>query len=281
MAQVFKRIVLLSPVGEEKPVFRIEKEGARWEYRLSFGEKYDSFIVFDGQIGRSLVEKDGFVDINADGGLAVAVVLDNRIISYGTSGTDVTKARIEKLFLNAYDDEAIATENYYGKYYEQKNENADVEDGGEKGKAGKESDGGALEDDARGYSFKKQDKDGRRTQTVDRADGACQTERKYAEQVASNIAALFYAGKIYPPLSRVIPLSRWVEISDGDKTYYFGLQGESDYICYAVKGVRGDPPEGFGEAFFLPESFIFKTNDGYYMTFQSAKTGESIYKKAR
>ena len=115
MAQVFKRIVLLSPVGEEKPVFRIEKEGARWEYRLSFGEKYDSFIVFDGQIGRSLVEKDGFVDINADGGLAVAVVLDNRIISYGTSGTDVTKARIEKLFLNAYDDEAIATENYYGK----------------------------------------------------------------------------------------------------------------------------------------------------------------------
>ena len=193
----------------------------------------------------------------------------------------MTKARFEKTFLNAYDDEAIATENYYGNYYEQKNENADAKDGGQKGKAGEKSDGGAVEDDARGGLAKKQDKDGRRAQAVDRADGACQTERAYGEQVASNIAALFHAGKAYPPLSRVIPLSRWVEVVDGGKTYYFGLQGAPDYICYAVKGVRGDPPEGFENAFFVPESFFMPAKDGYYMTFQSAKTGESIYKKVK
>ena len=281
MARVFKRIVLLSPVGGVTPVFNVEKQGAVWEYRLSFDGAYDDLIVSDGETCRTIIKKEGLVDLNVEEGLAVAVIFNGQITSFGTGGLTMTKTQFEKRFLNVYDDETIATENYYRKGYEQKHENADVEDGSQTGKAGKESDGDARQDDAGGNVAKKQNADGRRTQTVDGSDGAYTAEREYREQVASNIAALFHAGTPYPQLSRVIPLSRWVRITDDKKTYFFGLQGAPDYICYAVKGVRGDPPEGFEQAFFVPESFFNDLKDGYFITFQSAKTGEYVCKKSR
>ena len=281
MARVFKRIVLLSPVYGVTPVFKTEKNGGLWAYSLTFDKSFDEIVVSDGtNIGR-LNKRSGTLDISAEEGLAVAVISGGEIVSSGASGINIDKSRFEKLVTPAYDDEAIATDNYYEAYNEQINENADIKVGAEKGKADKKSGCGTVEDDACIRAEKEQTADGGRAAPVEYTDGAYPPETCYYEKVASNIAALLKSGKSYPPLSRVIPLSRWVEISDGGKTYYFGLQGAPDYICYAVKGRRGDPPEGFENAFFVPENFFHETNDGYLISFQSANTGEHINKKSR
>ena len=69
MARVFKRIVLLSPVGGVTPVFNVEKQGAVWEYRLSFDGAYDDLIVSDGETCRTIIKKEGLVDFIREKGI--------------------------------------------------------------------------------------------------------------------------------------------------------------------------------------------------------------------
>ena len=276
MSYCFKKLVLLSPVGGVTPVFRAERASYGWDCTLTFNEKFDRVIIYDGSVTATLTESRGNIDVNAEKGLAVAVVAGDEILSFGTSGLNVTRESFKNRFLDAYDDEAIAETNYFEGLYEQKNEDADPDDGPEKGKADKIGDGDAQYDDARIGASKKSGFKNASPEAIGDTKSAYAAQARYCERLASNIAVLMHDGTPYPPLSSVVPHSRWVTVNDGESEYYFGLQGSPDYICYAITGQRGEPPKGFEDAFFMPETYFNESEKGYYVTFQSAEDGKAV-----
>ena len=72
---------------------------------------------------------------------------------------------------------------------------------------------------------------------------------------------------------------RVLEVSSGGKDFIFGLTGDNlnpDYLCYGVVGERANPPKKLrGKACYIPNN-PFDLEDGFWLVFQSAVTGEVI-----
>lgn len=180
----------------------------------------------------------------------------------------------------AYDDEAIAEENYYeqaipdesGKPVRE-NENAQ-----KKGNAGGENEAYSrpveiAEKDGIGAEFSA----GR---TVfnggEKAEGGLAGGDFYA-RMRGEIERIFTTYPKDEELERAMEGSRFARISyGGDKYYVFGvltIDGVARYVCYGVPARgRKDPPPSLKECatFFPTES------GGYFMTYQDAGTGVSI-----
>ena len=83
-------------------------------------------------------------------------------------------------------------------------------------------------------------------------------------------------------LSASIPYSKWVKINYSDSKYYVvGLVKEHEkekYICYGVPAKYSpEPPKELkGFCSFVPLSVFDMKGDGYWMMFQDAVTGECI-----
>lgn len=155
----------------------------------------------------------------------------------------------------AYEDEAIAEENYY--------EYAQTDAGG-----------GSVRED------KKEEKDGEKLRE----------DETHSRPVAPPLARgeCFYArmkGEIenvlttYPredALEEVVENSRWVKINYGDGKYYvFGVISEGDspqYICYGVPAESDVPPDSLkGMASLIPTA-----EGGFWVMYQDAFTGASL-----
>ena len=165
-----------------------------------------------------------------------------------------------------YDDELVATENYY-----------EFDQGG----TDDEHCQGTQETRSENVSGKDEDAQSlfRFTGGENRAAnaGAC-----YYEKVKNEIESLLEKHPTEDALEKSIPLSRWarIEFSKG-KYYTVGVIRDEKgprYICYGVPAAsRGEPPAALkGYCSFLPASAFDADGKGYWMMFQDAETGQCV-----
>lgn len=201
-----------------------------------------------------------------------------------------------------YDDEAVATENYY------ENDAADDVYGAETAtftaaRAEKTGDdkkinymNGATEKVNNDYLHSETSCDRQEEQNAERpqkseqcacqnetAFGACPFDGKYPAFYSEKRAEIEELFCKYPPigsLSDYIPESKWVKIEyKKDGFYIIGVISKADvptYIVYGVPGVRERRPRGFERySVFLPESLFTTNGRGYWCSFQNAETGKT------
>ena len=185
-----------------------------------------------------------------------------------------------KSFSSIYDDEAVATENYYQNDYSIT----------EKLNAFKEWDYGCLrvEDDptfntsqnqsdkiqknASGFSYET-DADCSRT---------AKSQPTYYQSVRQELTAVFEKFPSEQNLEKVFSDSKFAKIHySQSKFYVVGLiksQGVEKYICYGVPGKYSkEPPAQLkGYCTFIPLSIFDLTGDGYWMMFQDAASGKCL-----
>lgn len=171
---------------------------------------------------------------------------------------------------SSYDDEALATVNYYdfeGEINGKNGQNADgdssydsqEEDGCKGAEEGVWSKAFADEDDARAESV----------------------GRSYYQKIKGHLDQIF---KDFPPhagLCEMVHKSRWANVTDGKKGYVVGVieeGGEPELICYGIPGSFSDRPDGLGTgATFIPTSPFALKGEGYWVMYQDAVTGKTLF----
>ena len=179
-----------------------------------------------------------------------------------------------------YDDEAVATENYYA-----------LEDGIEqKLNAVKEWTYGNVRLEDAKTDFRSQEKTNqsekdayRFPNETDFGDGEeYSDERPYHVTVREELNGIFGKFPKEEGLENLFHESKFARINySEDKFYVVGLikeRGKEKYICYGVPGVYAPeaPKELRGYCTFIPLSIFDLSGDGYWMMFQDAVTGNCI-----
>ena len=105
----------------------------------------------------------------------------------------------------------------------------------------------------------------------------------YYEQVKDKIDDLFEKGERQTDLENLMGDSKWVKINNNKNQYYVvGIIGSKnsipDYICYGVPSSFSFlPPASLGkDARWLPIDVKNPQGKGFWVIFQSARTGETI-----
>ncbi|MDE6598367.1 MAG: hypothetical protein K2K60_06990 [Clostridia bacterium] len=167
----------------------------------------------------------------------------------------------------AYEDEALAQENYYE--YEQTDEScrAVCEDKNEK------EIGRSVRQDEAAFSAVK-GKGGQDGVEIPLAHGAC-----FFDKMKGEIENVLQSYPKEDGLESTVENSRWVKIDYGDKKYYvFGViygGGKPQYICYGVPSTNSRrPPESLeGMSSYIPSA---DGKGGYWVMYQDAATGASV-----
>ncbi len=108
--------------------------------------------------------------------------------------------------------------------------------------------------------------------------------RPYYKEVQQELSDLFLKFPHEECLERAFPKSKWAKINySGEKYYVAGIveeNGYPKYICYGVPAKYSSvaPKELKGYCSFIPLSVFELKGDGYFMMFQDAITGECIKK---
>lgn len=181
---------------------------------------------------------------------------------------------------NEYDDEAVATQNFYAL-------NDQIQD---KLNLLKESGNARLRNENAMFDEPCKEKTQKGEQTTssvqDETDFTFRAERSkrppYYIKVKDELESVL---KKFPPEKRLNAMfsdSRWVKINySGEKYYVVGLvkeNGVEKYICYGVPATYSlkPPKELDGVASFIPLSIFNLHGDGYWMMFQDAFNGSCI-----
>ncbi len=181
-----------------------------------------------------------------------------------------------------YDDEAVATENYFEldqslsfKLEKIKElENAELR----------------LEDERSACpNQEKEEKKHDGTCVFQNETDTCKRQNRerecFHQTVQAELNALFARFPQYDGLKGYFPDSRWVKIPYSTKDYYIVGEikedGDYKYICYGVPAVYSpEPPKELkGYCSFIPLSLFDLHGQGFWMMFQSAQTGECIHGK--
>ncbi len=180
----------------------------------------------------------------------------------------------------AYDDEVVATENYYLKDEELARKLKIIEG----------LDDGYLSDEiikpnCRGGQEKKEEQASSCEflyETDLSPSAQDKSDEPYYHSVRRELDEIFLKFPEEPALSRTVDKSKWVRINYSDSQYYVvGIIYENSnekYICYGVpaKYSPTPPKELQGFCSFIPLSVFDMQGDGYWMMFQDAVTGECI-----
>ncbi len=184
---------------------------------------------------------------------------DNDILCYGEYGTPFLEENVVEN-KTEYDDEIIASENYYQNeklLFNQtnftKNENYEKE----------------QEEEIPFKPF------------YDEKGFSDIENRFFSERVEKKLTDLFKNHEKIPTLNAVVEGGTFVKINyDDQKSYVVGKIEENNkikYLLYGVKGCYGAKPEKFYDnAKFIPESEFDLEGEGYYFIFQDGNTGEII-----
>lgn len=181
-----------------------------------------------------------------------------------------------------YNDEAVATENYFS-----------FDEIEEKLECIKERDNEKLSNENELPAYRSKEKEKKSDENCDGAQNEAGFDRgkKYS---ASNPYYLSVQGELdeifdkFPEekeLQKTFHKSRWAKVFYSDTKYYVvGLVFEDDkekYICYGVPATysKEPPKELKGFCSFIPLSIFSLLGDGYWMMFQDAVTGECIKPK--
>lgn len=179
-----------------------------------------------------------------------------------------------------YDDEIVATENYYlnDENFEDKlniiermdyeyvrNENGEPYNRSEKKAQEKLSDNSCLQNETDGDGGKNFNE-----------------QNPYYRTAKHDLDLLFCKFPAEETLTRSVANSKWVRVHYSDSKYYVvGLIkecGREKYICYGVPArySKEPPKELKGFCSFIPLSVFDLKGDGYWMMFQDAVTGECV-----
>lgn len=190
-------------------------------------------------------------------------------------------------FLISYDDEAVATENYYElddeikqkllSIKENENENVWLKDG--------------VADIRR---QEKAEKEQPLSNRIEDEASACFSKElfgkeflKKEEYYLSMKGELDHIFSCFPneePLSKLFSNSRWARINYSKEKYYVvGLISIDDnkYICYGIPApYSNEPPKELkGFCSFIPKSIFNMFGDGYWIMFQDTQSGNCIHLK--
>lgn len=183
---------------------------------------------------------------------------------------------------NEYDDETVATENYF-LIEDANNQNAKITE--------EENEQAVCETDVSAEPESAEKCGGEETpppspENESAAADAQKDERgKYYLRVKSELDEIFTANPEDTTLTRCIPESKWVRINYAEgKHYVVGIvydKMDTKYICYGVpaKYSPTPPKELDGFCSFIPLSLFEMKGDGYWMMFQDAATGECVHIK--
>ncbi|MBO5888980.1 MAG: hypothetical protein J6Q58_02445 [Clostridia bacterium] len=161
-----------------------------------------------------------------------------------------------------YDDELIATENYYQNNYEEL----------------------LFEqiDDVKNKHKEETSKEEIKKQPFSNEKGSCRVENyEYYNRIENKLNEILKNHESITSLNRIIEGGNFVKIKyDKNRSYFVGKIEENKkpkYICYGVSGEYGKYPNGFSSnAHFIPESEFNAEGIGYYFIFQCVHTGEII-----
>jgi hypothetical protein len=195
-------------------------------------------------------------------------------------------SNLEDNSLNAqspYDDEAVATENYYELEQDiSKNVQVEIIDDGVR------TENGVLD-----CNGKEETGQSEEIYSFDEITAESNSGQKYNEQnpyyftAKKELDCLFLR---FPKVSELMKMfldSTFVKINySKDKHYVVGLineQKKPKYICYGIPSLYCEkaPKELEGYCSFIPLSVFDLKGDGYFMMFQDAVTGECVKKLTR
>lgn len=177
-----------------------------------------------------------------------------------------------------YDDEAVATVNYFDDDIKIKLDKIKESD----------YDFTRIEDESSYFTNKEKAEKGKASAFCPKneANGfECKKGSKTAPYIMSVKAELNEIFRKFPAekqLENAFPNSRWAKINyDQNRFYIVGIIKENKqdrYICYGVPAkYSSTPPESLeGHCSFIPLSVFDVRGDGYWMMFQDAITGERI-----
>lgn len=177
--------------------------------------------------------------------------------------TPVAPARDEQPFRGglqkSYDDEAIAASDYFGRDGDAGDKNENAAPCGEEQEKKETGRGGARahEEDGVVEPF--------------RRNGGGLT---YYNEIRERLEKAF---SVYPKDERllsVFPRSEWVQ-AEGSLLGIVYVEGRPRYLCVAVEK-NGDPPEEMKDICVFVPSSNFTEDEGFYVVFQDADTGETV-----
>ncbi|MBQ7642532.1 MAG: hypothetical protein IJS67_01395 [Clostridia bacterium] len=101
----------------------------------------------------------------------------------------------------------------------------------------------------------------------------------YYTKIKSDLKELFEKHPREYGLESVVAESKWVKVGDGDKHYVVGViydKNEPSWICYGVPGRYGERPEEIKNyCSFIPSSLFDLKGVGYWVMYQNAQSGET------
>ena len=187
----------------------------------------------------------------------------------------------EQMIIQEYNDEAVATENYYELDKEIKQKLCSI----------KENQNENLWTENELSNRQSQEKTQERFNFIDGAQnetGACvckehQKLNTFFDQVKNELEDLFLRFPTEECLEKCFNDSKWVRINySSDKYYVVGLIkefGKEKYVCYGVPAVysKTAPKELAGYCSFVPKSIFNTFGEGYWIMFQDAVSGKCVH----
>lgn len=169
---------------------------------------------------------------------------------------------LEKKECFEYDDESIATQNYYEEYY------------------------GTNDLSYENVNFTKKRKDNEasgeeKEEFVFNEKNSCDVENQNRfTQIKSSLKNILNSHPKCEELNALISGGNFVKICyDKNKFYYVGSiehNEELEYVCYGIFSNYSTPPKNANSFKFIPSSIFDMQGEGYYLLFQDAKSGKIV-----
>ena len=200
---------------------------------------------------------------------------------------------LDEEVLAQYNDEAVATENYYELDNEIKQKLASIKENdsenlffenefaynsNEKTKKEKCSFYHGAEDEENACECKKY-----KDLAPQKEQSEYDKKENYYEQVKDELEQIFYSYQREEGLEKVFSESKWAKIFySKDKFYVVGLiyeENKEKYICYGVPSIysKTPPKQLEGYCSFIPLSVFDMFGEGYFIMFQDAITGKCVH----
>ena len=299
-----KKIALLRQVeidtsGEEiRGVAKLVHESGVFGVRLSIvnlrQQKNGEYFVYLDEIKYPLIDLYGgffACDRDFDGGVVIVLKEQNRIIplAYGkfsqsaktfkeiiNSETtnhkkeEVCAQKTDIFSAQEYDDEAIATDDYY-------------EFDKQRGKLSEEFFSTNNQTVDGNSQDKRQEKEADDNSSFGDYESECCSKNEfgatYYERIKDQLKKIFNENPKEIALENMVKNSRWVRMGKNENSYVVGIildRNVPRYICYGLNGTYlSKPNEIKTYSSFIPKSPFNLKGEGYWVMFQNAISGES------
>ena len=305
MIDYFKKVVILKPtlnaMRQIKGVCIVKSLNGKTSFDFNFSCKLDGLTIYISGESDKLQTISGistqsfsvaFEDFTVSNGIIIAVFDKFNLICLGEYGksyynlSGIIDYAKKEYFKNEkeqdftaenstanqtqkpseYDDEVIATENYY--QIENDKTSLPIEDANKH-----QTDKKAEEIKENKTEFGEYEA---LTRTIENRD--------YYEKIKDKLEDIFNNFEVCNDLTETLPNSKFVKIKYNEKDYYYVGKvyenNEVKFICYGVTGYYNEKPNELLKNFsFVPITNYELSGKGFYLIFQDAKTGEIIKKQ--